>query len=427
MATKWPSVYWNTANLIVDSGGDAGDGVDYGKIAKSIGTFTRRGVRVELPSINNSDIQFIPVESENKILYGLNAISGISPQLIEMIKLNRPYLSFDDLMSKIKLTKIQKLSLVKSGCLDEFGDRGEMLMKCFADGAELKTKLTLQNLPKLLETNSLPDEVDWLKRLAKFNLYLRKFQEIKVDGLKAYRIDGPYEVFFNEFLDESILNYDSIGLFVFHSVWDKEYKKLIAPLKTYIANNQQDILKTFNGSLLGAEKAKYQDGHGTFAEMEIASCGFFSSEDHWLFKHDLSKYGIDSFSTLPEQPIYQKMFTSKQGKDVYLPTTTRITGIVVHKIPDKGLVYILDKQGIVEVKMPKQLCAHYDRKISDVVDGKKIVVQDSFFVRGSVLVVSGYRDHDQFVCRKYGKTGGHHLNKILDIRDNKLYFEAERV
>ena len=145
LAYKYPIVYWNTANLIVDSGGiqtedtdeenedeiqavllensieymntqeyldeaeeeweeaneenvEAGEDkkkkknkvVDYGRIASIIGKMGNYGIKVSPPDINQSSFTFTPIAKDNIILYGLRGITRVSIDKINEIMAMRP-------------------------------------------------------------------------------------------------------------------------------------------------------------------------------------------------------------------------------------------------------------------------------------------------------------------------------------------------
>ena len=129
LACNYPIIFWNTANLIVDSAGiddeedideddiaenleealketndDADDEetvnagkekvqrvkktVDYGKTARAIGKFKNYGINILPPDINNSGFTFTPNVETNSITYGLRGITRIPNDLIKSIGRN---------------------------------------------------------------------------------------------------------------------------------------------------------------------------------------------------------------------------------------------------------------------------------------------------------------------------------------------------
>ena len=153
----YPSVYWNCACLTVESQSDdetdKRTAIDYGKMARSIYKMKQHGIDVLPPSINKSNISFTPNRENNTILFGLGGISGINNEAAREIVNNRPYSSFEDFYSKVQknkdtLLKNQKIiTLIKSGCFDEFDtSRTNIMKQYFALMYEPKEELILQNM-----------------------------------------------------------------------------------------------------------------------------------------------------------------------------------------------------------------------------------------------------------------------------------------
>ena len=71
------------------------------------------------PHINKSQIDFSV--NDNKVLFGLSAITGIGEKVAKEIILERTdngkYKGFDDLLQRVDLTKAQIINLVKSGAI----------------------------------------------------------------------------------------------------------------------------------------------------------------------------------------------------------------------------------------------------------------------------------------------------------------------
>ena len=76
-------------------------------------------VEISPPDINLSEIDF--TVKDNKILFGLSAISGIgetlSKQIIDERNENGKFTSFDNLTSRVTLSKSQIMALIKSGAI----------------------------------------------------------------------------------------------------------------------------------------------------------------------------------------------------------------------------------------------------------------------------------------------------------------------
>ena len=86
MAYHYPSQYWKTACLSINSGleGELEKGTDYGTVSKAVNSMSDS---IELPDINKSKMEFIPTEDE-KIMFGLKPIAGLGTDAIDKIIAN---------------------------------------------------------------------------------------------------------------------------------------------------------------------------------------------------------------------------------------------------------------------------------------------------------------------------------------------------
>ena len=63
--------------------------------------------------------------------------------------------------------------------------------------------------------------------------------------------------------------------------------------------------------------------------------------------------------------------------------------------------------------------AFYKSQISETVDGKKKVLDKSWLNRGTLVIVTGYRRENDFVCKKYSRTiFQHSMSKIDKVYDD---------
>ena len=232
LAYKYPIIFWNTACLITDAGGnesedieqenwveeiDYGDEdifeepdeeevdiyeeenqdeyeyidspdrktktkkkitktVNYGKISTAIGKMKMNGINVSIPDINNSSYTFTPDVQNNTVRYGLRGITRIGEEYIKQILENRPYSSLNDFLIKVKTSKTQAISLIKAGCFDniEQKSRKEIMEQYIDSISDKKKRLTLQNMQMLITKHLLPNELDYQIRVYNFNKYLKK-------------------------------------------------------------------------------------------------------------------------------------------------------------------------------------------------------------------------------------------------------------
>ena len=71
------------------------------------------------------------------------------------------------------------------------------------------------------------------------------------------------------------------------------------------------------------------------------------------------------------------------------------------------------------MKFRKEYFAMFDKQISKKQeDGTKKVVEKSWFNRGSIIMIQGFRSGDNFIPKKYASSGGHQLYKVASIEKN---------
>jgi DNA polymerase-3 subunit alpha len=159
----------------------------------------------------------------------------------------------------------------------------------------------------------------------------------------------------------------------------------------------------------------------------------FYYHEHELAHVNNDKYGFVDYFALPEEPIVEKSF-KKGNKEIRMFKLDRICGTCIAKNKTKSTVTILTNSGVVTVKFNKEYFSMFDKQISArQPDGTKKVIEKSWFNRGNMIVVTGIRNGDNFVAKKYASTGGHQLYKIesilangdLILQDQRYQGEAE--
>jgi DNA polymerase-3 subunit alpha len=425
LATLFNPVYWNAACLIVNCGAvdpEAKGQTDYGKIAKAVNDIKGRGINVAPIDINISDYGFTPNESTNSIMFGMKGLLNVGEDVVAAIIEHRPYTSFEDFCSRVKLTRQPMISLIKSGAFDKFGERKYVMAQYLWMTCDKKKRITLQNMAGLIRRNMLPEELDPQRRVYEFNRYLKD-------------ICGGHGDFY--FLDERALNFinhrypelpmDYIGscskweYMLNVKVWDKVYQKEMDIVREWMKSNQKEALYCLNKAIFEDDWRKYASGNYSSWEMEVMC---FYDHEHELAVANRSRYGISNYFQLPEEPIVESLWRGR----IPIYRLSRICGTVIAKNKIKSQITLLTVEGVVTVKFTKEYFAMFDRQISQRgADGSKHIVERSWFNRGSMLVVTGMRRGDEFVSKKYSATPGHQLYKIDDIFTNgNLVLRAER-
>ena len=454
LAFKFPIIFWNTACLITDAGGNEteeieqeeykeeiiyGDedvfsepesdeeevdiyeeededyeyvdspdrktktkkkitkSVNYGKIATAIGKMKMAGIDVSLPDINNSSFTFSPDVKNNTVRYGLSGISRIGQEYIKQIIDNRPYESLWDYLSKIKTSKTQAISLIKAGCFDNIEQipRNEIMRKYIDSVSDKKKRLTLQNMKMLIDYKLLPDELNYQIRVYNFNKYLKKFKV----GEEYYELDQKAYDFYEKNYNVDILEVSEEKIYIQQKLWDKIYKKEMDPVRQYIASHPE-LLQNLNDILFNEVWNKYALGNNSKWEMD--SLSFYSGP------HELNNinpiYNINDFYQLSETPIIDKIFY-KNEKPIVLYKLNTIVGTVIDKNKTKHIVTLLTPTGVVNVKLYRTQFIKYDKQISEKqADGKKKVIEKSWFTRGNKLMINGIRRDDFFIPKIYSNS-----------------------
>ena len=438
IATNWNPIYWNTACLIVNSGGleeesdfeEDDDGyvvekkekaTDYGKIAKAIGDITSRGIQVSLVDINKSSYSFKPDIENNEILFGMKALSNINGPTIEQIISHRPYAGIADFMSKCPLNKSAMFSLIKAGAFDKLEKtwaeelhttaRNVTMIYYISKVCEAKKRITLQNFNGLIQHDLIPAELDLQKQTYLFTKYLKANKKVG----KYYVFDNVCEEFYNKHFDLDQLEVINGLTCILQTNWEKIYQNVMDKARDWVKDNQAEILNRFNNMLFKECWDKYATGNISSYEME-ALCFYY--HEHELINVNNDKYGIVDFNELASNPVIDYFF-KRNGRDIPIYKIYKIIGTVIGKNDNRSSITLLTPTGVVNVKFTKEYYAMFNRQISELgEDGVKHVVEKGWFTRGVKLLVAGFRRDDTFVGKTYKNNGFHQLYKITEVYDN---------
>ena len=474
LAFKYPIVFWNCACLITDSGGtedesneeedeeeaqvnysncvdfgeeDEEDDIEeeddddederadtikkkkkkknkstnYDKIANAIGKMRFEGISVMPPDINRSGYTFSPDVENNTIIYGLSGITKIGEELVKNIIDNRPYYSLKDFVERVKVNKTQVINLIKAGAFDWSGDRVRLMQNYIDEISDKKQDLNLRNMQMLITYNLIPEEMDFYRRLFNFNKYLKNFKE----GI-YYLVNEPCFQFLEENYDIDMLVPTEDGSFkIEQAKWDKIYKKDMGPMRNYIKAHKIEMLQKLNDRLFNEQWKK--NCLGTISKWEMDSISFYYHE-HELAGVRNQTYGFVDFFKLPEEPEIENMLCIN-GRDIPLYKLHRICGTVLSKNKNKNTVSILTTSGVVNVKIWNNQFVKYDKQISEKTpEGKKKVIEKSWFSRGNKIAFVGIRRGDVFIPKIYKNSAwSEPINLIVKIDEDKnLFFQRTR-
>lgn len=432
---KFPKVYWNTAVIttqaqVEDEREGSAVAINYGKIAQSIYKAKSNGIVVKTPSINNSGLAFTPREKDESILFGLGAISGINNDIVSQILSNRPYTSFKDFYAKNAykgslVTNSKFVTLIKSGCFDEFEPNRIKVMKQYILYSHtMKTNLTMANLDEAIKIGynipkSMLSPIHFKKYVCSKQFLYGQHPQFR--SKKLYWLDSKALKYFNKnYINELVENqdyfYQDDMILVVDTSLDKLFKPVMDALKEYI--NRPEFIKEYNKCVC---KAKYEEmipnqdpNHWSFE-----TCSFFAHE-HELAKLDTERYDIVPFDELPEEPRFiNKKMGNREWKQYEL---AQIAAIVIDKNDNNHLLTILDiNNNVVQCKFDANSYSWYKQQIS-IPDGKggKTVVDPSWFKRGQGLILTGYRyGESDFKIKAYKSSVYRKKVKKIESIDNE--------
>ena len=356
----------------------------------------------------------------------MKALLNINDEIVKNIILNRPYSSIKDFYYKVKPNKKAMVSLIKAGAFDEMMDRRLAMAWYLWETCDKKSQLNLQNMPTLIKYNLIPKdtpEKQFAYRIYEFNRYLKA--KCKENNQKEFYVLNERAV---NFLTNN--NYDNLiqqegKLLLSIKAWDKIYQKEMNVFREWLQESKKEVLASLNEIIFKEAWDKYA-GKGNLSAWEMEVLCFYY-HPHELQNVNMKKYGLVNFYNLSKNPIVEKTFY-KNKKAINMFKLSYICGTCIAKNKNKGIVTLLTVDGVVNVKFRKEYFALFDKRISELGDdGKKHIVEKSWFDRGNMIMVQGIRSEDNFITKKYASSGGHQLHKIIEVLNNgDLVLQTER-
>lgn len=418
-------IYWQTACLLQRSGSLDGKSADYNKIAKAVSSLLKLGVNIAPVNINRSERDFILDKEKNTIYFGFAGVKGLKEKAIDKIFATRPFESMLDFIVKTGADITSITTLIKAGAFDEFGTREEHIRQLTELKADQKEKLNGQNLAMIARKNLWPQDTEELVE----SLHCFNFTQYLKIILKKAEENPDYDKKSYYFLDERAKDYlDRIGFlysgdYLLKNTWKWYYDSMMLPIKQYLIEHQDDMLDAANSVAVDEWREKYFPSTESISQWEIATLGLCFGE------HPMNNLvNVDDFEDLPQEPEVATIYRVK-GRAIPLYKLTMIAGVVIAKDKLHSSFTLLTAKGPVEVKLRKQVFAHYDSQISKKMsDGKKKVLEKSWLNRGSMVLVHGMRQDDMFVGKIYKNSKmKHEIYKITKILETgKVEVQKER-
>lgn len=476
MFVKYPSVYWYCSNLLSMSDslendepinefvGSKDKTTNYGKVAKAVYKIMQEGVDIKLPNVNESQLKFIPRESDNSILFGLKGISGINEKDCLNIIKYRPYSSVLDFHKKLVetkeevvdeqgkitmkslLSKGKVITLIKSGAFDtiENKPREEILMDYLKFLYPNRSTLTMQNINSIIELGLVDDEHRDYIRYYNFRKYLTNKPFTKDDNSKSikwYRICGDLDeteyakgfledYFIDDMEEDKGYRYNDKGELEIalgttrEGSFDKVYNSYMNEFKVWM--NSNECLDLYNDLTFKNNTRDVLTGNRSSWEMDTI-CMYYSG--HELANINFDKYSVVDFNDLPKDP---EIVGYNYSRNVKYPKykLSRIIGTVLDRNKNKHSITLLTPTGVVTVKMYSGQFTHYDRNLSyiDEISGSKVTVEEGWFKKGTLLLITGYRQENIFRSKIYkDDVYSHTIQKINGINnESSLILQQER-
>lgn len=416
-------IYWQAACLMQRSGALDGKSANYNKIAKAVAALSKQGVKISPIDINHSKENFSIDKEHNTIHFGLSGVKGLKDKIIDKIFENRPYESMLDFIVKTGADITSVVALIKAGAFDEFGSRTKHIQILSRFKADQKEELNGRNLAMIARKGKWPQDTPELVdafHCFNFTQYLKLIAK-EMPEAEAYQKDYYW-------LDDRAKDYlDKIGFeyssdYLLKVSWKAYSDLMLAPMKQYLRDHQEEMLEAVNEDAVEEWKENYFPSDQTEAQWEIEVLGLNFQ------RHPMADLiNLSNFEDLPTEPEIANFFRIK-GREIPLYKLSMIAGIVIAKDKLHSSITLLTATGPVEVKFRKQQFASYDAQISKKIDGKRKVIEKSWFNRGVGLVVHGMRQDDLFMAKTYKNSPMKHtaykITKILPT--GKVEVQKER-
>jgi DNA polymerase-3 subunit alpha len=272
----------------------------------------------------------------------------------------------------------------------------------------------------LINKDLIPKNLELQIRVFNFTKYLKKYRKVT----NVYVLDEISINFLEKFLPDvlNLVETKEEKIILDMKAWDKVYQSQMDVARDWLREHQTETLEKYNQALFLETWEKY--AKGTLSHWEMESLCFYHG-DHELKDVNVNKYGLADFNKL--QSCEVDYYFKRNGREIPIYKLYRIIGTVIAKNDTKHIVSLLTTSGVVSVKFTKDYYAMFKKQISQIQeDGTKKVVEKSWFKRGTLLMITGFRRDDMFVGKTYANTEGHQLYKITEINGDSIKLQHER-
>lgn len=267
-------------------------------------------VEVSPPNINLSGMNF--TVHDNKVLFGLSAISGIgeslSSQIIEERDKNGKFKSFDDLISRIPLSKAAVMALIKSGAIPCENKKKKLISYLKSQYQALKFS-KVQSLPTYEKL-----EEEWHIDLLRYRIqstgkrveYDREKLLEEYNRLKEKDFNQKQETRYQKYIeennkyleDEQFWEFQTLQVFINDNPFDAAYTFLV-PFEDVENGDKCTIV----GIIAKVQKKKDKNGK-QFAYINIYSIHFHQRTTYTVLKkiNRNALYGLNQ-NSLVQSPL----------------------------------------------------------------------------------------------------------------------------
>jgi len=355
------------------------------------------------------------------------------------IVVNRPYANlanFYDCHRK-NISIKQYINLVKAGCFDVIEPKKtrkevmqSLVRMLVLENNKPLLKITTTHFAEVFESGivelsdmpMMPKYYYWYKYIHQA-VFRRGVNQTKTKSNVLWLDERATEFFKLHVQDKMVEGKDYFikeeEYHVFDNASKKWFDKAIEPFKVRLGSHKVFITNQFN--IMRFKKFgqeiwdKYCEGNDSQWEMESLS---FYYGQHELHNVDMIKYNLSNFNMISPEPVVSSSYTSKRGTHNQYQLH-KIVGTVLDKNKTKHYITLLTPSGVVTVKIYRDLFIDYDKQISQRnVDGTKIIIDKSWFSRGTKLQILGFRRDDQFIPRKYNNVAYKHVFAKITNVDN---------
>ncbi len=218
---------------------------------------------------------------------------------------------------------------------------------------------------------------------------------------------------------------------------ERLYKSKMEEIKRlFLKPNTQYLLDELNKKVIDELYYKYCKTD-VIEHWEVESVGFYGNKHELDYYKSYKYYDFKDFNSLLDTPIplstktykYENKKTKKwEERTVSTFELCQICGTVISRDNTKNIVTLLTKTGVVDIKFWKESYTHWNKRLSQVqADGKKKIMEKSWFERGEILVITGFRRDENFFPKNYKNSDFEFdLAKVRVNKDGEFEFVIKR-